>query len=77
MHFYVNEFKVGVNDNIFSGNEQQKVEQIKYVNFGTKLVHMHIPGTVEFTSLSFLLRSLIVEVLVAPFVTTAPVISTI
>ena len=24
MHFCVNEFKVGVNDSIFSGNEQQK-----------------------------------------------------
>ena len=23
--FYVNEFEVGVNDSIFSGNEQQKV----------------------------------------------------
>ena len=25
MYFYVNEFEVGVNDRIFSGNEQQKV----------------------------------------------------
>ena len=24
MHFCVNEFEVGVNDSIFSGNEQQK-----------------------------------------------------
>ena len=25
MYFYVNEFEVGVNDSIFTGNEQQKV----------------------------------------------------
>ena len=29
MYFYVNEFQVGVNDSIFSGNEHQKV----YYNF--------------------------------------------
>ena len=26
MYFYVSEFDVGVNDSIFSGNEQQKVQ---------------------------------------------------
>ena len=29
MYFCVNEFDVGINDNIFSGNEQQKVYYIK------------------------------------------------
>ena len=66
-------FMVGVDDSIFSGNEQQKLEQIKYVNFNTKLVYICIPGNAEFTSLSFFL----VEVLVCAFVTTAPVISRI
>ena len=31
MYFCVNEFKVGVNDSIFSGNEQQKGSSIQYV----------------------------------------------
>ena len=30
MYFRVNEFEVGVNDSIFSGNEQQKVYSFKF-----------------------------------------------
>ena len=40
MYFCVNEFQVGVNDSIFSGNEQQKVRCSKSSRFGelTKIV---------------------------------------
>ena len=32
MYFYVNVFEVGVNDSIFSGNEQQKVYIVQCVS---------------------------------------------
>ena len=29
MYFYINEFEVGINDRIFSGNEQQQVQLLQ------------------------------------------------